>query len=403
MEQENMSSSNSSSYDWFSSVNNISSSIDIKSLLVVISEITELSIVTQNDNIIKIGCYFYRVSLVIMELESSETTQTNPAQILLSLSDCIYIAKDLFSSITIPDSEVETTMKQLESVIKHMGEVLNLIKSSSEEYFHYAVQSLAKDINGFSFEIREEIHHVQKEDDLYNINDLERSTDDEPETTQVMNYIEPLYETFFCPLTNKIMNDPVTIETGVTYERVAITEWFEKFGNPADIICPKTGVKINSQILNKNIALRDTIKQWEERNGQATIKAAKSALSSASSKPKILEALHNLQILCRKKQYNVVEILSIGIIPLLATILKHEDRDLIIGTLELLRQLTENDDEDEGKKTISTTVDLSRIIQHLTSKVEYIKHSALLLLVELSKSSYFCDKIGSVTGGVLIL
>ncbi|KAK1416198.1 hypothetical protein QVD17_31987 [Tagetes erecta] len=396
-------SGNSNSYDWFSSMKNISSASDVKSLLVVISEIINLSLVTQNDNFITIGCYFYRVSLVIKELETSENTQPNPAEILLSLSDCVYIAKDLFSSITISDSEVQTTMKQLEKVIKHMGEVLNSIKSSSEEYFHHAVQSLAKDINGFSFKTIEEVRHVQKENDLYAIQDFESSTDDERETTHVMNYIEPLYAAFFCPLTNKIMNDPVTIETGVTYERIAITEWFEKFGNPDDIICPKTGVKINSRTLNRNIALMETIKQWEERNEQASIKAAKSALSVASSKPKILEALHNLQLLCRTKEYNAVEMRSIGIIPLLATILKHEDRDLTVGTLELLRQLTENDDEDEGKNMIATTVDLSQVIKHLTSRVEYIKHSALLLLVELSKSSYFCDKFGSVTGGIFML
>ncbi|KAJ0900575.1 putative U box domain, armadillo repeat-containing domain, armadillo-like helical [Helianthus annuus] len=399
MKQENNMSSSSISYDWFSSVNNISTASDVKSLLVVISEIIELSTVTQNDDFITIGCYFYRVSLVIMELESSE--------ILLSLSDCIHIAKDLFSSITTPDSQVKTIMKELESVIKHMGEVLNSIKPSSEEHFHYAVQSLVKDVDSFTFDSFET--NVQKEYDLYAINDIESSTDDEPEPepepemTHVIYNIEPLYETFFCPLTNKIMNDPVTIETGVTYERIAITEWFEKFGNPADIICPKTGVKINSTILNRNIALLETIKQWEVRNEQANIKAAKAVLSLASSKPKILEVIHNLQTLCRTKPYNVVEIRSVGVIPLLATILNREDRDLTVGTLELLTQLTQNDDEDEGKKMIATAVDLSLIIQNLASEVEHLKHSALLLLVELSKSSYFCDHIGSVTGGILML
>ncbi|XP_076914324.1 putative U-box domain-containing protein 42 [Bidens hawaiensis] len=398
MNQENDMSSGSTSYEWSSSVSNISTASDVKSLLVVISEIIKLSTVTQNDNFIAVGCYFYRVSLVIMELKSSE--------ILLSLSDCIHIAKDLFTSITIQDSELKNIMKQLEKVIKHMGEVLNSIKSSSsEEHFHHAVQSLVNDVNDFSFESLETIHHVHIENDLYAIDDVESSADDEPEPgpTNVMNYIEPLYESFFCPLTKKIMNDPVTIETGVTYERIAITEWFEKFGDPADIICPKTGVKINSRMLNRNIALLETIKQWEVRNEQANIKAAKAVLSLASSKIRLLEAIHNLQALCRMREYNVVEIRGVGVIPLLVEILKQDDKDLIVGTLELLTQLTENDDEGEGKKMIATTVDISRIIQNLTSKDEQIKHSALLLLVELSKSSYFCDLIGSVTGAVLML
>lgn len=52
---------------------------------------------------------------------------------------------------------------------------------------------------------------------------------------------------------------------------------------------------------------------------------------------------------------------------------------------------------------IARTMDLSEIIQNLSSEDECIRHSALLLLVELSKSCYFCDEIGSVSGGVLML
>lgn len=52
---------------------------------------------------------------------------------------------------------------------------------------------------------------------------------------------------------------------------------------------------------------------------------------------------------------------------------------------------------------IARTVDLSGIIQSLSSQVERIRHSALLLLVEISKGQYFCDKISSVTGGILML
>ncbi|KAI3734060.1 hypothetical protein L6452_13521 [Arctium lappa] len=248
-----------------------------------------------------------------------------------------------------------------------------------------------------------------EEKDLYSINGFESSMDKElAETTHLMNfqelvpYLEPPYEIFFCPLTNKMINDPVTIETGVTYERAAITEWYDKFGDPADIICPKTCRKITSRVLNSNTALMETIKQWEKRNEQASIRFARSALSLASNKTMSIEALHNLQSLCRKKQYNVVEICAVGVIPLLGTFLTQKDTDLTFETLELLRQLAENDD-DEGKEMIARTMNLSAIIQNLSSTVECIKHSALLLLVDLSKCSYVYDKIGSVTGGVLML
>ncbi|XP_071689742.1 putative U-box domain-containing protein 42 [Rutidosis leptorrhynchoides] len=354
-----------------------------------------------------------------MELESAQNTPKNAAEVLLSLSECINTAKNLFLSYTTtpirivtPNQEVEIIVKRLQRVIRQMGEVLNSIKVSSDEYFHYAVQSLVKDINGFWVE-NSKVEYVHKENDLYSVTDFESSTDDEyeSETTHVTkfqdlanSYMEPLYEAFFCPLTNKIMEDPVTIETGVTYERVAITEWFEKFSNPTDIICPKTGINIKNRDFNRNNALIEMIKQWEERNEQESIKAARSVLSlNSSTKPMILEALRNLQNLCRKNLYNVVEIRAIGIIPLLGTILKNEDKDLTFETLELLRQMTENDDEDEGKEMIARTLDLSKLIQNLSSKDERIRQATLMLLVELSKDRFFCDQISSVSGGMLML
>ncbi|KVI05301.1 U box domain-containing protein, partial [Cynara cardunculus var. scolymus] len=229
-----------------------------------------------------------------------------------------------------------------------------------------------------------------KEKDLYSINGFKSSMDKElVETTDLMNsqelapYLEPLYEIFFCPLTDKIMNDPVEIETGVTCERAAITV----FGDTADIIFPESGKKIISRVLNRNIALMETIKQWEKGNEQASIRFARSALSLAK--------------FIQKKQYNVVEICAVGVKPLLGTFLAQKDTDLTFETLELLRLLAENDD-DEGKEMIARTIDLSAIIQ-LSSTVKCVSHLALLLLVDLSKSRHLYDKIGSVTGGVLML
>jgi hypothetical protein len=43
----------------------------------------------------------------------------------------------------------------------------------------------------------------------------------------------PPYKSFFCPLTKEIMNDPVTICSGQSYEREAIEKWFAA-GNVTD-------------------------------------------------------------------------------------------------------------------------------------------------------------------------
>jgi hypothetical protein len=63
---------------------------------------------------------------------------------------------------------------------------------------------------------------------------------------------------FFCPLTLDIMVDPVTTSGGHTYEWSKIAEWFKE-GNNTD---PKTGLKLNNNILYPNHALRSAIRNF---------------------------------------------------------------------------------------------------------------------------------------------
>ncbi|KAK8604284.1 hypothetical protein V6N13_099231 [Hibiscus sabdariffa] len=217
---------------------------------------------------------------------------------------------------------------------------------------------------------------------------------------QVANYIEPLYDTFFCPLTKQIMDDPVTIENGVTYERKVITKWFETFGHRDDIICPITGMKLTSKVLSTNVALKDTIEEWKERNETARIKVARTSLSLASSDSLILEAIIDLQHVC-KRRYNKVKVLSVGILPLLIRLLGYKDKDVSYEALELLRQLTEEDDE--VKEMIANTMDVLALIELMSSSHQEIRHASLLLLVELSRSQALGGKFGSAAGAILML
>ncbi|XP_012463495.1 putative U-box domain-containing protein 42 [Gossypium raimondii] len=222
-----------------------------------------------------------------------------------------------------------------------------------------------------------------------------------PRLPQVAHYIEPMYDTFFCPLTKQIMDDPVTIESGVTYERKAIMEWFETFSHLEDIICPTTGMKLTSRVLSTNVALKTTIEQWKDRNEAARIKVARVALSLASSDNMILEAITDLQHICKRKQYNKVQVLSVGILPLLIKLLGYKDRDVRCGALELLRQLAEEDNE--GKEMIANAMDLSTLLELLSSSHQSVQHASLLLLLELSRGQALREKIGSATGAILIL
>nr|GEX22415.1 putative E3 ubiquitin-protein ligase LIN [Tanacetum cinerariifolium] len=66
---------------------------------------------------------------------------------------------------------------------------------------------------------------------------------------------------FVCPITTCIFNDPVTLETGQTYEREAIQEWIDK-GN---LTCPITHQKLdNVQLPKTNYVLKRLIASWKE-------------------------------------------------------------------------------------------------------------------------------------------
>ncbi|XP_071689321.1 putative E3 ubiquitin-protein ligase LIN-1 [Rutidosis leptorrhynchoides] len=66
---------------------------------------------------------------------------------------------------------------------------------------------------------------------------------------------------FVCPITKLIFNDPVTLETGQTYEREAIQEWIDR-GNST---CPITHQKLhNLQLPKTNFVLKRLIANWKE-------------------------------------------------------------------------------------------------------------------------------------------
>ncbi|XP_045822566.1 LOW QUALITY PROTEIN: putative E3 ubiquitin-protein ligase LIN-1 [Trifolium pratense] len=68
---------------------------------------------------------------------------------------------------------------------------------------------------------------------------------------------------FVCPITSNIFDDPVTLETGQTYERKAIEEWFNR-GNTA---CPITRQNLqNTKLPKTNYVLKRLVASWKEHN-----------------------------------------------------------------------------------------------------------------------------------------
>ncbi|CAM0880521.1 unnamed protein product [Alopecurus aequalis] len=71
---------------------------------------------------------------------------------------------------------------------------------------------------------------------------------------------------FVCPITSQVFDDPVTLETGQTYERSAIQEWLDR-GNAT---CPITRQHLHVASLPKtNYVLKRLIAGWLEQNTPA--------------------------------------------------------------------------------------------------------------------------------------
>lgn len=435
------------------------------SLLTSISEIIALveGIEIEQENFMEVGCYLDRTSPAIMELQTMENTPSNTIEVLKLLSKNVDLAKELVKKCgnEISYQELKSNIEQLETVIRNMGQGLSLMSSSTFEnnnYAEVAVQSLSQEMQNARLQVAGiQVYEPRelKSQDLYTIDfeegdetvteiehtsahvqapmgnsqkfdtdvpsadmprlidflrgmnyggqDFHRSGSQSFKTLpQVAEYMEPLYDTFFCPLTKKIMDDPVTIGSGVTFERSAINMWFKKFkAGSEDIICPITGQTLESKILSTNIALKTTIEEWKERNESTRIKVARAALSLASSESMMLEALRDLQLLCRRKRYNKVLMCNVGIIPLLIQFLGHEDRKVRSETVVTLLLLAE--DDEETKEMIAKTEAIPIIIKMLSSDNSIERHSALSLLLELTRSESLCEKVGCVPGGILIL
>ena len=71
-----------------------------------------------------------------------------------------------------------------------------------------------------------------------------------------------LPKSFCCSLTLDLMRDPVSTADGHTYERAAITRWFAD----GKTTSPNTGAALKHKNLIPNIALRQTIEEWADKN-----------------------------------------------------------------------------------------------------------------------------------------
>lgn len=106
-------------------------------------------------------------------------------------------------------------------------------------------------------------------------------------------------QSFYCPISLDIMDDPVETSSGMTFERSAIEKWFAEGNNH----CPLTMLPLDTSILRPNKTLRQLIQEWKERNTIITIATIKSKLETdEEEEEQVLQTLEKLQDLCLERE-----------------------------------------------------------------------------------------------------
>ncbi|RWW26338.1 hypothetical protein BHE74_00033357 [Ensete ventricosum] len=364
-----------------------------------------------------------------MELRTIKNGSPSALQILQSLSAKVKLANNLVEKCStgaksIRDDDLKFITEELEEVIRKLGQDLSTIPLSifqNNKYAEITVQSLSREMKNVCFHINGTGNCITDEHKLENSSieqlvkrkeaDLVPSSDEknilhstwsgyEPRLgdfldawkyasgsidtlSQIAEYSEPLYDTFFCPITKRIMDDPVTIESGITFERKAIAEWFGRFKDVSETItCPATGTKLQSRVLNSNIAIRTIIAEWKRRNEVKRIKIALNVLLLDKSEAMVLDAIRDLNILSQKRRYNREEMHILGITKLLTSFLEHKNMMVRTEALKLLRLLVK---DQEGKIQMASY--LSELILEHDMKT-YVAEKAAKVLIKMVTNTH---------------
>lgn len=214
--------------------------------------------------------------------------------------------------------------------------------------------------------------------------------------------VEPIYESFLCPLTKQIMRDPVTLESGATFEREAILKWFkESDSSGRSLVCPVTRKELSSTELNPSIALRNTIDEWMHRNEAAKLDVARKSLTSENSEHDTLQALEYVVEICQRSRSSRHVVRKLGLISLISELLKNSSTKVRQKALESLCFVAK--DDNDNKDEIAAGDNIRTIVKFLSHGHVQEKEQAASLLYELSQYKPLSEKIGSVPGAILIL
>ncbi|CAJ2631285.1 unnamed protein product [Trifolium pratense] len=207
--------------------------------------------------------------------------------------------------------------------------------------------------------------------------------------------LEPL-QSFFCPITRDVMDDPVETSSGQTFERSAIEKWFAE-GNKT---CPLSCITLDKSILRPNKTLKQSIEEWKDRNTVITIASMKEKIQSGDEVG-VLHCLQTLQGLCEQKDQHREWVVLENYIPVLIQFLSEKNRDIRNHVLVILCMLVK--DNEDAKERIAKVDNAIESIVHSLGRRLGERKLAVALLLELSKCDLLKEYIGKVQGCILLL
>nr|XP_043614871.1 U-box domain-containing protein 44-like [Erigeron canadensis] len=207
--------------------------------------------------------------------------------------------------------------------------------------------------------------------------------------------LEPL-QSFYCPITGDVMEDPVETPSGHSFERSAIERWLAGENS----LCPITKTPLKPSSLRTNKTLRQSIEEWRDRNTMIFIGSMKSSILS-NEEEEVIVSLGKLQDLCLERDLHQEWVMIEGYLPVLVSLLSTKNFKIRSHVLIILRILAT--DHDDRKESIAETEDaIKLIVCSLARKIEESK-LALQLLIELSENDLARNVIGSSQGCILLL
>ncbi|XP_075478603.1 E3 ubiquitin-protein ligase PUB23-like [Primulina tabacum] len=165
---------------------------------------------------------------------------------------------------------------------------------------------------------------------------------------------------FVCPISMQLMKDPVTVSTGITYDRESIEKWLFLCKNST---CPVTKQDLSKTDLTPNHTLRRIIQEWCTINACERIPTPKAPVEksqilkllqeSKASRKSQINCLHRLRSIAHRDESSRNHLQqTAGAVEFLVTVVrKNEDAMYRSEALSILHQIQLS--ETDSKKFLS--------------------------------------------------